>query len=289
MTGEVEIDGWSISEIYGFVIGDGSYENLVQFPPLKPPKVNNWIEENGIDVDLTAPKLAANDIEIKFVSVSRTSNLPGLIWLLETTISTNKAYHSFNFIDLGITKSLRLLEHSANVGTNSHLRQITLRFSDDLPFNDYDPISPESTITRNTVYAIDSAPFTDYNVLILEGTDEEITKEPPVKENLKVDISIENGVTYDPKNVTWDAKDVNIKCLMLATSNTQFGRNLNALLYQLIQPDLHVFGFGNEDYDFYYKSMRVDRFTTYKGNGIWCEFTLVLCFTNYKGTGSYIP
>jgi hypothetical protein len=50
-------------------VEDGGYKGLVQYPPLKTPDFNDWPERDGIEVDLTDPKLDSKTFGIKFAGV----------------------------------------------------------------------------------------------------------------------------------------------------------------------------------------------------------------------------
>lgn len=280
MTGQITIDGVNIKTEYGLVLADGSYNGIAELPKLKDPDKNDWKESDGIEVDLSKPVLDAKQIELKIVSISNTSNIGGLFVLL-----SDGAFHTFNFIDLGIQRSLRLLQQSGNSGTFQKLREIRLQFSDDNPMNGYTYQAPIPGLISQSGYSMDGVPFSNYGVIITDGSDEEILRQPDIKQGLTIENSITNGVIYDGgETVTYQAKDVQLKCVMLARDITEFNRNRSALLYDLIRPGLRSLYFGatTKTYDFYYKATNTRRLTTYKTAGIWWEFTITICMTDYR-------
>ena len=59
------MDGVDVYATYGaFVVQDG-YKGLVQWPALKEPDSNDWAEEDGIEVDLSAPVLDAKEVRLE--------------------------------------------------------------------------------------------------------------------------------------------------------------------------------------------------------------------------------
>ena len=57
MTETIYIDDIDIYARYGVVITSGGYDGLLAFPALKDPEANDWPEEDGVEVDLSDPKL----------------------------------------------------------------------------------------------------------------------------------------------------------------------------------------------------------------------------------------
>lgn len=277
MNGKFTIDGTE-SSTWGIIIMEGSYEGVVQFPPLKKVPENNWQEYDGIDVELSNPVLDIKEFEMTFVTVEKFANIGGLLDAL-----SDGASHDIYFYDLDITKTIRLSNASKLKGTFLHMRQITLTFCEDQTgLVDTEPVSDCS----QTGYEIDNVQLSDYGIYILEGSDEEILIQPEVKKNLIVSIENKAGAEYPDDEVKYEAKDVTINALMIAATIHQFTNNMNALLYALTRPNTRSFYFGATDdtYQCFYKKQAIKKFTTTKGNGIWCEFTLTLCFTDYRQT-----
>ncbi len=56
MTGDLIIDGsWDAYTNAGVMVED--YTELLSWPGLKPLDINDWHEQNGIEPDLSSPKL----------------------------------------------------------------------------------------------------------------------------------------------------------------------------------------------------------------------------------------
>lgn len=69
------IDGISICNRFGVWVTKGGYNGLLAFPAMKEPESNDWPEEDGIEVDLSDPKLEPKEATISFLS-TRTTGRP---------------------------------------------------------------------------------------------------------------------------------------------------------------------------------------------------------------------
>lgn len=279
MTDRLFIDGKDAFAEFGVFVSEGGYNELVAFPSLKSVKSIDWQEEDGIDADLSAPVLDSKEFSMKFVLSGAYYRLGAFIELL-----SGSAYHTFDFKEIGRIYRLRMVWHT-NLDTALCLGFITLRFADDFPMAGYTYAAPVSTISAYDDYEIDGRKFTDYGVRVLAGTLDEVEKSPAVKPNLLRNIGTQSGAIYDGERVTFKSKEVNVKCLMRATTLPELWRNYDALLYDLVRPEerrLYVDAAG-EEYPCYYKSCSVSEF--YGTGKIWLVFTITLVFTSFRLNG----
>ena len=66
MKNNLYIDGTDAFTRFGVFIAEGGHNEVVAFPALKAPEVSNdWAEYDGIEVDLSDPKLDTKELEIK--------------------------------------------------------------------------------------------------------------------------------------------------------------------------------------------------------------------------------
>lgn len=274
MTGRLYIDGRDAYRQWGVFVINGGWNELISYPPLKTPDTNDWQEEDGVEADLSDPKLNTKEVSVRFAYSGLYSRFLAFIELL-----SDGAYHDFNCSFIGRRFTLRMTQ-MPNLDTYRTLGFITLKFSNDFPLKDYTYKAPKSRIMRAEDYFIDGVPFTDYGCRILEGSLSEVMKTPAVKQNLLRNISTKNGATYDDLNVTFKSKDVKLNCLMRADTLDELWRNYDALLYDLIRPDERMLEVSELEQTFpcYYKSASVSVF--YPEDKIWLEFTLTLTFTN---------
>ena len=269
------IDGIDAYDAYRLSVSDGGYKDFVRFPKLKTIAYNDWHEKNGIDPDLSEPKLDARDINVSF-------HICGEAWRYNALIDalSDGAYHRFELIEIGFTKRLRLVK-CGNVKSTGDLHSFSLTFSDDFPLERYEYCKPTSALVPYYDYLIDGKDVSDYGLRVLQGTLDEIIKTPDVKENLKVNLNNMSGQIYDGEAVTYKSRTVGLRFLMRARSLREFWQNWNALLYDLVRPDARVLGVSslNKEIPFYYKDCSVSSF--YVDNGrVWFEFTLSVEFFN---------
>ena len=274
MTGRLYIDGIDAYKQWGIYVVSGGWNEAIAFAPLKNVEYNEWQEEDGIEEDLSAPRLNTKELSIKFAYSGLYGSFTEFITLL-----SDGAYHEFNCRYIGRIFKLRMtqmpnLEHADLLGF------VSVKFSDDFPLADYTYEEPSSSIPQYEDYLIDERPFTDYGCRILEGSLAEVMKSAQVKQNMLRNIETQSGAIYDAKNVTFKSKDVKIKCLMRANTLEELWRNYDALLFDLIRPgekNLYVSAL-EQAFPCHYKSASVSVF--YPDGKIWLEFTITLTFTH---------
>jgi len=282
MIGELYIDTVDAYTTYGIFVALSSYNELLAFPPLKSVEFNDWSEEDGIEVDLSRPALNANEFQISFVAHEK-NNIGAFFGLL-----SNKAYHTFDFRTIERKYRLRLVSQS-NMIVVRGMNLFTLQFSNDFPFpENYTYAAPQSTLVPATGYKIDGLDFAQYGTHILKGSRSDVMKSPAVKKNLIRNFNNINGVIYDDQSVRFQSKEATLNCLMRAENLTEFWRNYDALLYNLVRQHerrLYIDYIGR-DYFCYYKSCKVTRFET--TGKIWFEFALTFMFCNFRIPYMYI-
>ena len=57
MNNNLYIDDLNVLGRFGCRVTRGGYNDLLAFPAMKEPEKNDWPEEDGIEVDLSDPKL----------------------------------------------------------------------------------------------------------------------------------------------------------------------------------------------------------------------------------------
>ena len=269
------VDGKDLYTEYGLYVTFGGWNSFIAWPSLKQYDSNDWQEEDGIEADLSAPRLAGQDGVVSFASDGQWSRFGLFVDYL-----SDGAYHTFDDRLLGRQFKLRLTQGQSR-DPDTRLGFAQLQFANDFsPFAD-DYKRPELTNGLNlstTDYTLDDRYLSAYGVRVLKGTLAEVEKTPVVKTALKRDIKTQAGVLYDDKNVVYKAKDVKLSCLMRASSLGELWSNWYALLWDLIQPGerlLYVDANGQE-FPCCYKSCSVEEF--YPTGKIWLRFSLTVTF-----------
>ena len=274
MTGRLYIDGHDAYLQWGVYVVVGGWNEAIAYAPLKTVEFNDWQEEDGIEADLSDPKLNAKEISLNFAYSGLYSRFIEFVNLL-----ADGAYHEFNCVHIRRQFTLRMtqmpnLDHAATLGF------VSIKFSNDFPLKGYAYREPSSSVVRAEDYLIDGVPFTDYGCRILKGSLSEVIKSAAVKPNLLRNIATQPGAIYDGAVVTFKSKDVKLNCLMRADTLDELWRNYDALLFDLIRPDERLLEVSELEQTFpcFYKSASVSEF--YPDDKIWLAFTITLTFTH---------
>lgn len=289
MIDELLIDRKDAFTHYGMISIWGSYNDLVAFPSLKTPESNDYPEEDGQEFDLSSVALDSKNVTFEFGFFSE--------WKFNEFVAaiSDMGYHEFHFPQLGRTFKLRLSSQNSFEMFNSSERS-KFTFVDDFPRSvDYIYQAPVNSIYMPKGYEIDNKDFTDYGVMILQGSKAEVLKSPAVKKNLLQDFKRKDGAIYDGEVVKFQTKEVNLKCLMRAPDIDTFWKNRDALLHDLtkLSPKTDNEGYEysdaertlycdewSEGYPCYYKNCKTDSFDPI--GVVWWAFTLTLVFTCFR-------
>ncbi len=274
MSGRLLIDGQDVYSRYGVYVADNGWGSLVAMPALKTVDSNDWMEEDGVEADLSAPVLNTRDVDLTFAAHDFHNRYFDFLSLLE-----DGAYHEFHCAVIRRTYRLRMVSHT-NLDYAKLFGKVKVRFADDFPLKGYEYKAPTSGMKRQErYYALDGRHFSEYGIMILSGTVAEMLKPAEVKQNLLRNPKAQTGVVYDGENVVYKSKDVKIYCLMRAESLDELWRNYDALLYDLVRPDERVIWVNELRQEFvcYYKSCAVQEFSP-EGRP-WLKFTLTVTFT----------
>lgn len=274
MTGRLYIDGKDAYKQWGVYVVSGGWNELISYPSLKSVDYNDWQEEDGIEADLSDPKLNAKEASLNIAYGGLYSRFIEFITLL-----ADGAYHEFNCVHIRRQFKLRMTQ-MPNLNYAKILGFATIKLSDDFPLRNYLYKAPSSNVTRADDYLIDGVPFTNYGCRILQGSLSEVMKTAAVKQNLLRNIATQSGAIYDGAVVTFKSKDVKLNCLMRADTLDELWRNYDALIFDLIRPDERLLEVSELEQTFpcFYKSASVSEF--YPEDKIWLTFTITLTFTH---------
>ena len=250
MTGDTIINGTDIYTTYGAFISLDGYNGVVGWPASKPVEYNDWMEEDGIEVDLSALKLDSREFEVSFgIQRPDVSDVHTFYAFLcsEPTMTC-----SFN--TLGLTnKTYRVLGMSS-VDYFFTFGEVRVRLADDAPMKGYEYLAPSVTNPLpNSPFKLESTRFSDYGVRTLYGTLGSVAQRGSIKQFLLRNISTIDGSLYDPNPKLWNGSEwtqaqthgtpkhqpieVQLKCALTAPTTAEFWRNYNAFLHDLISPD----------------------------------------------------
>lgn len=273
MKGIFYIDGLNVSQLYGFVLSEGSYASLLAYPPLKEPEMNSWAEYSGIEVDLLAPKLDAVTRRLKLCSFRPVCDLQGFIGLLQS-----KGKSDFTFPDLGITQTLRYMGCTGiDVGD---VLECELEFCEDEPLKGYTFQAPIAGNIPNQGLQLDGVDISAYNLQLLDGSANTLLKPSMIKPGLSITSRGITGQRTSMAPLSTQSRDVTLKLFMKCTSVNFFVRNYYSFLHDLVKPGERelVYGLNGLSLKFFYKNSSISYFSI--DGSVWCEFDVNVCITN---------
>lgn len=271
------IDGISTWDKFGVWVTKGGYSDLLAFPALVVPEKNDWMEEDGIEVDLAEPKLQAKEITISFLASNPYISVVDFIVFI-----SNPGYHTLRVPILNREWRLRLSTHTANK-VYQNACDFSLKFIEDTPIGPANITLPDpGVIIRNNNYELDGISFADYGVVVDIAKDE-LLKAPTVKKNLTRKVSTQNGQLYDVDHLVFSSKESTFKCHFKAASIEKFWQCYDAFFSALIQPDERLLYVDSlhETYPCYYKKSSGFKVLNLRGPVI-VEFNLTLVFTVFR-------
>lgn len=269
------IDGQSIWNRFGIWVTKGGYSDLLVFPALVDPGKNDWPEEDGVEVDLSDPKLQEKEINISFLSSNPAIDVNDFIAFI-----SSPGYHVLKVPVLEREWSVRLSTQTANKFYKNAC-DFSLKFVEDKPLR-RDAAPAPGLFVRETGYELDGVSFADYGVIVDVAKDG-LLKSPTVKTNLLSKISTADGQVYDAEHLVFSSKETTFKCHFKAASIAAFWRCYDAFFAALVKPeerDLYVDYLGDSFPCHYKKS---SGFKVLKLSGpVIVEFNLTLMFTVFR-------
>lgn len=284
MQGRMLVDGEDAYTEYGVFVEQYGYKALIQMPSFKKLESTEWPEYDGEEVDLSSPVLDTKTFNIQFCVTN--------VRYAEDFFNdlSNGSYHDFYFADLKKTYRLRMTSNGSFTSFYM-VGKLTLSFADDFPVvpdeNHYD-FGDSGVIQFG--YELDGVDLSQFGAYVLKGTDDSLRKTPNVRANLSVSTSDKAGTEYDGQNVIYKSKDTTIKLLINTKDIDTFWKCWNSLFTILLKPESRTFLFGDMDatYECHYKSNSVTKFEVMNSGHVWCEFSLVLTFTNCRPISQYM-
>lgn len=278
-SGKLYIDGVDAWNEFGVFVERGGYKGVIQMPAFKKLDTTEWLEYSGEETDLLAPVLDTRQLQLQFCC----SNIRYASKLF-SALATNGAYHTFQFVELGKTYQLRMVQNGS-FSSLYKMGKLTITFANDFPaVPTGEPLQLAQTSVPLTGYELDGFDFSQFGAYIEKSTDDSIRKAANVRENLKMESSTVAGLSYDGYCVHFKSKSVTLKLLIKTASIAQFWMRWNSLFAVLLQPNerrLTVEQLGVE-YDCYYKSNSVTKFSLLANGHVWCEFSLELTLIEWQ-------
>ena len=263
------IDYIDVADVFGLEVIDQGYNELIEWPAFKPIPYNDWGEDDGIEPDLSSPKLASREVKVSLAGRATLAQVEALMGLL-----TEQKMHTLSYTSVRARWRMRFVEAEPMVECGG-LRFLTLTFAEDVP-EWLNNTRPTSNISPATDYLWDNNKFTDYGVRILEGTRDSVTRIPDAKELKKYSVSGVNGDILAGGAIRYQAYDATLRCLMRASSLSELWENYCALFNAMSASGAHYLYVDavGKSYPCYYQSCKIQRF--YPTDKIWLEFDIMV-------------
>lgn len=270
------IDGASAYNTYGVFVLQNGYTGILSMPSFKSIEVVEWLEDDGIDADLSAPVLDRRSFSLPlgFKDVA----------LLDTFFAAimSAHAHTFGFSEIGRTRTLRC----TNTGSLRNLVKagsFALSLTEDVvTISNASPYRLGYTRVSQRGYTLDGIDLSRYGCWLLDGSLQNAATPPAVRENLIVSSKSASGQTYygQTGGIVYKGRDLSLNLLINARSVTEFNRCYDALFHALTQPDERTLVLGAlADGKCFYKSSRCNRVEVCKSGTIWCQFSLTMTMT----------
>lgn len=288
------IDGRDAYSTWGVRLLDGSLGSVVCWPQLKADSVpiNDWPEYDGIEADLSSPRLDTRTITINLSTDGNYAHYRSFINALQ-----RPGYRVVRFEAIERSFRLRLVQWG-DYNYGKELGFVSVTMADDFPLDGYTYEPPQSQgggfpyvfpfilgsgVVADGTYTIDGRPFDRYGVKLLLGTESNLWKQGAAKARLVTNQAHLHGAECDTAiPVRSMAPSVRLIGLLQADTPVQMWQRWYALLYDLTRPGEHVFGGGKFAVDslqarrFFYRSCNVQEFEVSDVLGIWNKFEITL-------------
>ncbi|MFJ1439288.1 hypothetical protein ACILPE_06080 [Capnocytophaga canimorsus] len=262
----MKINNTHISTLQAHLL-DGSLASLLSYPALKTTAKNDWAEHHGTEYDLQNLYLKSKEITLKIT-------LPISQWEDFKNLILTNLYADYYFSMIDRTYRLRFVgfgktEHFAG----SIITEIKL--SDDEPMKGYVYENPEFN-AYDTGATLNGKKLSDYGVLLLQGSKEEIIKKSNIKNTLIIENPPKHGVFTYTRPLVFQERTATLKCF-IHQDKVDFFKGYEAFLYDLTKFNGSVLSYQNKAYPCIYKESKITDFSMQE-NKIWCEFDLNLIF-----------
>ena len=276
MNGLVFIDGVDVAQ-YGIESVNG-YASLLAYPEMREPISEEWAEYDGVEVDLSDPKLKEKEVELSFTirDVGSGESFVAAV--------SQPGYRTIYIPLFGRSWNLRYLSQGTPVIYKNTV-SFTVKFSSDFPLRREGlkrghgmPIPPTNK------YWMDGVDLSDYGLVVLEAKPS-LYQAPALRESLVVSNSVMDGVLYDVDLANFKPKDLVFKMAFICNTPNRLIDNYEAFFKDLVSPDERALSslFMIDRPRFFYKNASNFSFSCMSNVSI-LEFDLTITFISARPT-----
>lgn len=271
----MKLDG---QDITGGVMERGGFAALLAYPSMKEPVSQEWAEYDGVEVDLSNPKLERRDVTLPF-SFDSVEDMDAFIYKL-----TTEGYKTVE--QFGVERRLRYLSQG-DIEMYANCVRFSVTMSDDFPRalitrDSYNPQGHGLPVPPTNKYYVDGINLSSYGLFVLKGK-ASLYQSPEMKPALTITNAVMDGVVYDTGLTRFRPKEESFRMAFYTDTIDRLLYNYEAFFHALIQPNERSLetDYLIEALPFYYRSASNFEFTK---TSSYCllEFDLSLVFTNYR-------
>lgn len=294
-----EWDVFQCDKVFGCYIASESLKSIFNEPSFKPVASNEWAEHDGAEYDLTDLRLNKKEITITFNIInvalfneflvalqSRSDEIeiemlfPERIrsggeyiegtnnYCIYCYLSKNNLFKRVN--QLGQFSLTFIVPNPENYGAGQRQRQRPSGSHFGLP---------------KQGYSLDGIDLNDYNIAVLDGTEDNLMLMPRIREHLCVDWKLDQGYLYADGSTYNKPKEIALNLLMIGAQFTPwYNEQWLPFWGNLLADGEHLLKCGNGmELRVFYKSCNITKFhTRHDLTHWWIEFTLTLICIDYR-------
>jgi hypothetical protein len=293
MNGKFLIDGLNSWDNFGMFVADDGYKDLLVYAPSKEVNISNFREVDGITAVFDKVYLKNKPVNINFAIIGSVDKYKEFI-----NVISNKAYHEFNFIDLGITEKLRFVAEK-KMNHNEKFNLVTIEFSDDFPFKKLKSYSlPTSNIPKSNIeigYYDEQlgenvfVNLSSYGIRSLNGLNNQVHKNSDAKKATSVQNREMTSVFYPNDDIKFNGKDITLNLLMKAKNQSDFWAYYREFQRLLCYDGIKKIYIYDTDvlFWFYYLNSNVIKFSN-NGGRYWLVFSIMIRILDYVLPSDFI-
>ena len=259
----MQIDNKNISDFTALLLND--YNGIAKYPPMKSVQSNDWAEENGLEIDLIAPKLDKKTFDLSFLLTDKTKYNDFVDFL------TQKTYRNWNFTEISKNFNLRVTGFSSYKEFLT-ANELKINLSDDFPLQNY-TYTPVFLNSGEPNWLLDDTPFSRYGVHVLLGSNE-IHQVRDMKNVLEISNCQMQGVKVASRQLKLKSRKATIRCFVVSLIS-DFWKQYYCFLYDWAKQGIRTLQADGKTYQCYYESSNVQDFLKEK-KIIRCAFDINL-------------
>lgn len=275
--GSIIIDGLNVTDLWRIYLSDGAYAALLGFPPAKEPDITDWPEYDGVEADLSAPRLSSRELTLSLCSASAAQIEAFVSFLMVEPVRI------WIFPDTGVSFRFRFLS-LASLRHMGGMSVFSVKVEEDLPFRPQAAGFPASRLSPCGVRMDGQDLSSDMGFSLLQGARDNLRTVWEAKSPLIRSFKDEDGQSVlSSPSMKRKSRDVTLPLLSSGEDLQTFLLRREALLRFITRPGERTIldGSTGRSLAAYYKTASVTRLGLMPDASVWCGFSLTFGITRY--------